>query len=410
MLLHLNILLCRLSTYANKMITLVRHKRARGHSFASFKMNYVRMPIEIESPEQIGYENIKYNLTESSVTDMKLGDLSLNLQELVVAYGDHIGHPKLRQLIAKEAGVEIEDVLLTTGAATALFIISTSLLSKNDGLLVERPNYATNIETPRAIGAQIDFLELQFDHGFQFSIDDLENRIKANPPKLISITVPNNPTGTIISRAQLDQLICLTKENNIHLLIDETYRDMTFANKLPVSASLASNVISVSSLSKTYGLPGIRIGWLICQDKILMEKFLAAKEQIMICGSVVDEEIAYRYMLTRDERLPMILDEIQTRFKIVKEWIDQSKDYLEWVEPQGGVVCFPRIKVNIDSDEFYQVLNKKFQTFVGPGHWFEMDRKFMRIGYGWPTTHEELRQGLKNVTSAIEFCCLEKKH
>lgn len=367
------------------------------------------MPIEIESPEQFGYENIKYNLTESSVTDLKLGDLSLNLQELVVSYGDHIGLPKLRQLIADEAGVQVEDVLLTAGAAMALFIISTSLLGKNDRLLVERPNYATNIETPRAIGAHIDFLELQLENGFQPSINDLENQIKSNPPKIISITVPNNPTGTVISRAQLDQLICLTKENNIHLMIDETYRDMTFANKLPVAASLAPHVISVSSLSKTYGLPGIRIGWLICQDKKLMEKFLAAKEQIMICGSVVDEEIAYRYMLTRPERLPIILDEIQRRLMIVKEWIDQSNEYLEWVEPQGGVVCFPRIKVNIDSNEFYRVLNTNFQTFVGPGHWFEMDRKYMRIGYGWPTSHEELRQGLKNIISAIELC-LEKKN
>uniref|UniRef100_A0A914YEP6 Uncharacterized protein n=1 Tax=Panagrolaimus superbus TaxID=310955 RepID=A0A914YEP6_9BILA len=92
-------------------------------------MNYVRMPIEIESPEQMGYDNLEYNLTESSVTDMKLGDLNLNnLQDLIVAYGDHVGHPKLRQLIAEEAGVQPDDVLITTGAAMALFIVSTTLL------------------------------------------------------------------------------------------------------------------------------------------------------------------------------------------------------------------------------------------------------------------------------------------
>ncbi len=371
-------------------------------------MNYVRMPIEIESPEQIGYENIKYNLTESAITDMKLGDLNLNLQELVLTYGDHIGHPKLRELIANEAGVQVEDVLLTAGAATALFIVSTSLLGKNDRILVERPNYATNIETPRAIGAQIDFLELQFENDFRLSINDLKNRIKSNSIKLISITVPNNPTGAIISRTDLDTLISMTKDNGITLLVDETYRDMTFTNKLPVAASLASHVISVSSLSKTYGLPGIRIGWLICQDKQLMGKFLAAKEQIMICGSVVDEEIAYRYMLTRHERLPLILNEIHVRFNILKQWMNQSNEYLEWIEPSGGVVCFPRIKVKIEPEEFYKVLNNTFKTFVGPGHWFEMDKSFMRIGYGWPSTHEELRQGLKNIISAIEIC-LEKK-
>jgi len=313
------------------------------------------MPIEIESPEQMGYENLKFNLTESSVTDIKLGDLNLNLQELVIAYGDHIGHPKLRELIAKDAGVQAEDVLLTAGAATALFIVSTSLLGKDDRIVVERPNYATNIETPRAIGAQIDFIELQFENEFHLpSINEIENQIKPHETKLISITVPNNPTGTVISRADLDRLILLTKTKGINLLVDETYRDMTFTNVLPVAASLAPHVISVSSLSKTYGLPGIRVGWLICQDKKLMGKFLAAKEQIMICGSVVDEEIAYRYMLTRDQRLPLILDEIQARFNIIKEWMNEPNQHLEWVEPQGGVVCFPRIKVNIEPEEFYQ--------------------------------------------------------
>jgi DNA-binding transcriptional MocR family regulator len=88
--------------------------------------------------------------------------------------------------------------------------------------------------------------------------------------------------------------------------------------------------------------------------------------------------------------------------------MNQSNEYLEWIEPSGGVVCFPRIKVKIEPEEFYKVLNNTFKTFVGPGHWFEMDKSFMRIGYGWPSTHEELRQGLQNITSAIEIC-LEKK-
>ena len=367
------------------------------------------MPIEIESPEQIGYENIQYNLTESSVTDIKLGDLQLNLEELVIAYGDHVGHPRLRALIAQDAGVQPDDVLLTSGAATALFIVSTTLLGKGDRILVERPNYATNIETPRAIGAQIDFIQLQFENGFRLSVDDVEKQVKAAKTKLISITLPNNPTGAVIPRADLDQLITLSESHGAALLVDETYRDMTFANRLPVAASLAPHVISVSSLSKTYGLPGIRLGWLICQDKKLMTKFLAAKEQIMICGSVVDEEIAYRYMLTRNQRLPIILEEIHVRFNILKEWMNEPQQYLEWVEPQGGVVCFPRLRVNIEPEDFYRVLNDTFKTFVGPGHWFEMDKKFMRIGYGWPSTREELIQGLKNITAAVRFC-LDKKN
>src|SRR4029450_6149429 len=101
--------------------------------------------------------------------------------------------------------------------------------------------------------------------------------------------------------------------------------------------------ISVSSLSKTYGLPGIRTGWLACRDRNLMELFLAAKEQIMICNSVIDEEIAFRFLEKKKDHLPEIKERIRKHFQIVKEWIAAEKD-LEWIEPSGGVVCFPRIR------------------------------------------------------------------
>uniref|UniRef100_A0AC35GHG0 Aminotransferase class I/classII domain-containing protein n=1 Tax=Panagrolaimus sp. PS1159 TaxID=55785 RepID=A0AC35GHG0_9BILA len=243
---------------------------------------------------------------------------------------------------------------------------------------------------------------------FRLSIDEINQKLSSNT-KLLSITVPHNPTGTVIPQSDLDEIIKITQKSNVNLLVDETYRDMTFADKLPVAASLSPHVISVSSLSKTFGLPGIRVGWLICKDKDLMKKFLAAKEQMIICGSIVDEEIAYQFMKIRTKKLPEILKEIQIRFEIVKTWMKESSDILEWIEPKGGVVCFPRIKAKIDFDEFYQILNTKFKTFVGPGHWFEMEKSFMRIGFGWPKSHEELRQGLKNISSAIHFC-LEKQH
>lgn len=366
-------------------------------------MKYVRMPIEIESPEQMGYENVKYNLTESSFSDTKLGDLNLDLKELLLCYGDHVGHRKLRELIAKDAGVSPDEVLLTSGAATALFIISTALLEKGDRLLVEHPNYATNIETPRAIGALIDFIELKFENGFKPVLSQMEDALRPNT-KFISITVPHNPTGTMLTKAELQSIIQLAEKRGTWLLVDETYRDMTFQTEFPVAASLSPKVISVSSLSKTYGLPGIRMGWIICRDKKLMETFLAAKEQIVICGSVVDEEIAYRYWLEREKRLPAIKSEIAEKFAILKEWF-QSQPYLEWVEPKGGVVCFPRFRrgTKVNVDRFYQVLNSELKTFVGPGHWFEMDKQYMRIGYGWPSK-EELRQGLKNITAAFDIC------
>jgi aspartate/methionine/tyrosine aminotransferase len=364
-------------------------------------LKYRRAAIEIESPEQMGYENILYNLTESSVTDARLDDLDLNLDGIVLNYGDHLGKPELRSLLTVDhANITPDDIMLTVGAAAALFIIATSLLSEGDRVVVAYPNYATNIDTPRAIGCDIDLLTLKFENRFQVDVDQLAAKITPQT-KLVSLTNPHNPTGSIISEATLRHIVELVEASNAYLLIDETYREMNFGKTPPLAASLSPRVISVSSLSKTYGLPGIRLGWLISRDPVLKETFLAAKEQIYITNSVLDEEIAYRYLRNRDAYWSAIKQHIATNFSVMKDWIAGQAE-IEWIEPQGGSVCFPRIKdsVDVDIDTFYDVLNSKYKTYVGPGHWFECERRYMRIGYGWPT-RAELEQGLKNVTLSI---------
>jgi aspartate/methionine/tyrosine aminotransferase len=364
-------------------------------------LNYRRMPIEIESPEQLGYGSIECNLAESSVTDALLPDLHINLGDLVLAYGDHFGKPELRQLIASESpNLRADDVLMTVGAAAALFIVSTALLKADDHILVAFPNYATNIETPRAIGCHMDFVRLNFEDGFRLDLDALAERITPQT-QLVSLTCPHNPTGAVISEADLHRLIEIIESKGCTLLFDETYREMNFNGALPPAASLSKHTISVSSLSKTYGLPGIRMGWLMCRDPQLMQTFLAAKEQIFISNSVVDEEIAFRFLQNKADHLSRINAHIQTNFAVIKKWMSEQMD-MEWVEPQGGVVCFPRIKPDsgVDVEKFYQVLNTVYKTHTGPGHWFESERRYMRIGYGWPNT-TELENGLHHITEAL---------
>ncbi len=364
-------------------------------------MDYQRMPIEIESPEELGYEQLKYNLTESSFTDFHFRDLGIDLNDLVLCYGDHKGHPGLRALLAGETGLASQDLLLTVGAASALFIIATSLLRAGDELIVVRPNYATNIETPRAIGADIRFLDLQFDNGFQIDVGKIGKMISGRT-KYISITHPHNPTGVCTDESALRQLIQLAEDHDCYLLVDETYRDMHFDSIQPLAASLSERVISVSSLSKTYGLPGIRLGWVACKNTGLMETFLAAKEQIHICGSVLDEEIGFQFMSRKPEFFPGIKSRILEKLEILKTWY-ASQTMLEWVEPQAGVACFPRIiqPENYDIGEFYRILNDKYGTYVGPGHWFEMPDSHFRIGFGWPA-RQELKQGLENISLALQ--------
>jgi aspartate/methionine/tyrosine aminotransferase len=358
-------------------------------------MRYRRLPIEIESPEERGYGSIRCNLTESSVTDATLEDYGVQLSGQVLAYGDHRGDPALRELIATDGeGCSAEHVLCTPGAAAALFFVATSVLTANDHALVEHTNYATNLETPRLIGADVEHVRLRIEDGFALDLDRLAESVRPSTA-LISVTTPHNPSGTTLRRDELDALVELAERHGCWLLVDETYREMTRGEPLPVAASLSDRAISVSSVSKTYGLPGLRLGWVVTRHPELAETLLAAKEQIVICGSTLDEEAARQVLERRDVHLPRLRADIDRRAAIVAGWMAEQRDWLEWVAPTGGVVCFPRVRDEViaDMDAFYRHLDEQHGTFVGEGHWFDAQRHHFRLGFGWPEL-DELHAGL----------------
>ena len=359
------------------------------------------MPIEVESPEEYGYARIRYNLSESSIADQRLSDLGLTIPDMPLLYGEHRGRERLRELIASDGpGLTAADVLVTTGAAGALFIIATSLLGPQDHLVVIRPNYATNLETPRAIGCRTTHIDLAFEDGFRIDLDRVASALTP-ATKLISVTCPHNPTGVMLSEPELRGLADLTARHGGRLLVDETYRDLSYDGRLPSAASLGEHVISVSSLSKAYGVPGIRIGWLITRDPALQEVFLAASEQISICGSVMDEWVAEQVMERRDAILEPRLAEMRRRLALVSDWM-AGEDRLEWVRPCGGVVCFPRMTAEPagGAEAFYRRLLEDHGAYVGPGHWFEMPDRYFRVGYGWPTA-QDLSSGLAAISAAL---------
>jgi aspartate/methionine/tyrosine aminotransferase len=363
------------------------------------------MPIEVESPEQLGYDTITNNLSESSVADRRLNDLGLDLgselDDLLLCYGDHLGDPVLREAVAAGgAGLGADDVIVTPGAAAALFATATSLLEPGDHAVVVRTNYATNLETPRAIGADLDVVDLSFDDGWRLDVERVAARVRPGTTRLISVTCPHNPTGTMLDLASLQALVELAERSGSVLLADETYRDLTHGAQLPMAATLSPRAISVSSMSKAYGLPGLRVGWAVCRDPQLAATLLAAKEQMLICGATLDEAIAGRVLTDRARILPPILDAVRFHFGIVRDWlVDQAT--FEWVEPSGGVVGLVRFgaDVEVDTARFYDVLLTKYGTYVGPGHWFEVDDRHFRLGFGWPT-ESELRAGLAALTAA----------
>jgi aspartate/methionine/tyrosine aminotransferase len=363
-------------------------------------MRYRRLPIEIEAPEQRGLR-LRANLAESSASDAALGELARGLESLPLGYGDHAGLPRLRALVAARAGPALtaDDVLVTPGAAAALYIAATALLERGDRVLVARPNYATNVETPRALGCEVDFLELRLEDGFRVDPEEVARRITPRT-RLVSLTCPQNPSGAAMPERDLRAIVEAVERRGARLLLDETYREMSYGEPLPCAAALSQAAVSVGSISKAFGLPGLRVGWLLCRDRALRETFLAAKEQILICGPLLDEELAARVLERADALLPPIRARTRERLAVVRSWIE-AEPRLEWVEPAGGAVCFPRLKAGsaVDPARFYAALERR-GVAVGPGHWFEQDPRHFRLGFGWPRT-SELTEGLRQIAEAL---------
>ena len=363
------------------------------------------MPIEVESPEELGYDAIANNLSESSFRDMRLADYEIDgdVSQVLLQYGDHRGLPRLRELVAADGdGLAPDDVIVTAGAAAALFAIATALLGEGGHAVIAGPNYATNLETPRALGADVDLLELRFEEGWALDPERLESLLRPET-RLVSLTYPHNPTGAMIGSDQLERVVAIVEAHGqARLLVDETYRELSYSDPLPMAASLSERALSVSSMSKTYGLPGLRMGWVACRGKALSETLLAAKEQILICGSAIDEEMAARVLEARPRILPAIRELTARHLGVVRDWM-AGQDVFEWVEPGAGVVCMPRFRaeVEVDVERFYDSLLSEHGTYVGPGHWFDQDRRSFRLGFAWPEP-DELERGLAGLLAAAK--------
>lgn len=368
-------------------------------------MQYRRSAIEIESPEQIGYDRIRYNLSESSFSDQYLDLSKLSLPpQLSLSYTNHAGNPELRQAIADTYQLQPDHVLISAGAAAALFIVHTALLSANDAIVVVSPNYTTNIETPRAIGCRVHTLRLDFQRQWSLDFDRLETLLRRDRIKLISLTTPHNPSGKMLSAAELYAISRLADQYGCYVLVDETYRDLRLPNApdVPLAATLSDRFISVSSLSKAYGMPGLRIGWLLCQNTALNELFLAAKEHIFVCNSIINETLALQVWQQRALFLAQMMPQVNMRYAALCQWLHSVPD-IKVVLPDGGAVCFVHIeKQNIDIDDFYRQLLDIYQTYVGRGAWFEMPDTYFRIGFAYPSI-TELEIGLANIKAVLEL-------
>ena len=363
-------------------------------------MWFKRMELEIWF-DKYQYE-IDYDIGESAVKTLDVKDLDIDLSEISLRYGYHRGRPELRECIAgRYPGLKEENIVVTTGASEANFLVVSALVKPSDHVIVEHPNYPSLYEVPRSLGCSVELLTLNFDQGFKPDLNALESKITPKT-RLISLTHPNNPTGSMISGEELQNLIDLVESRGIYLLFDETYRDMASDEQiLPPAASLNPRAISISSMSKCYGLPGIRTGWLASQDKFILDSAVAIREQVSISNNALSEEIAFSVLSRREEYMEKARKRIDNNREVVAEWMKKQKHF-EWIYPEAGVVCFPRTKdhVQIDNEKLYRTLAEKYRTFVVPGRCFEMSNRHFRIGFGGD--EDKIKKGLDHLTKAME--------
>jgi aspartate/methionine/tyrosine aminotransferase len=190
----------------------------------------------------------------------------------------------------------------------------------------------------------------------------------------------------------------MVEAKNAYLLVDETYRELSYTVPPPPAACLSPRAISVSTMSKAYGVPGIRIGWAAVADRAIIDMIRAVREQVTICNSAIGEYAALRILECKDALLAATRRHVLDNLECLSSWM-QERDDLEWIPPAAGVVAFPRLKHGSSADAVCRRLVEGYRTFTVPGTCFDMPRHF-RVGYGG--TAHELSHGLECLKAALE--------
>lgn len=342
------------------------------------------------------------NMTESSITPRSISDLGLSVPtDLPLEHGREKGLHGICGMLAEKYGIEKESILLTVGASSAIYFVQTALLNQGDHLVIMRPNYPLNIEGAQTTGCEISCVDIDYENGFRVDVDKIAGAIRPET-KLISICNPNNPSGTTMSVEEMQKLAKVAEEKNCYLLVDETYADLMYDGKLPGAATFGSHVIGVSSMSKTWGVSGLRVGWITTTNKELMDTFVAAKQIISITAGVLDETLCEQIMAKADELHPPIIAELKRRRDLVDSWVQSESEFLEWIPPVAGATGMVKVKQSPPGgmDAFHKRLREEQQVAVIPGRCFEQSDEFFRLGFGYPPA-DQVEKGLKGISNAL---------
>jgi aspartate/methionine/tyrosine aminotransferase len=345
----------------------------------------------------------KYDLANSSITGIKYEELMNFLDfeipnDFNLGKNDPFGAMELREALAKIYNCNISNIISTTGGSEANFIVFLAMLNPGDRVIVEQPGYSPLWLVPEMLGTKVDFWHRRFEEGFKLDIEALKEKI-TNQTKLVIITNLHNPSGVLTTENEIKAVAEVVEENNAFLLIDEIFLDV--ANKPQNSASNLNSIIVTSSVSKVYGIGGLRTGWIVAADDVA-KSCLKAKWQGTVASPYLSEIISASALANaRDSLLQRCKDSAARNFPVVKDWIETHERILDWVEPDGGILCFPKFVINNDIDSV--MLGKKFidesGVLISPGKFFGNDDHF-RLTYMNPV--EELKFALDSMSVILK--------
>jgi aspartate/methionine/tyrosine aminotransferase len=304
---------------------------------------------------------------------------------LLLAYTESTGHPLLKREIASlYTSVEPDDVLTFAGAEEAIFCLVNVLLGPGDHAVVTWPGYQSLYEIARATGADVTLHELHEVDGWAIDVDRLRREVTP-ATRLIVVNSPHNPTGMLPDRQTFDAVVEIARDAGATLLADEVYRGLEFdpAARLPAGADVLPTAMSLGVMSKTYAMPGLRIGWLASHDRGLLERIAAFKDYTTICSSAPSEILAVIALRAGDRVVARSREIIAANMDLLDGFFEAWSDRFSWVRPHAGSVAFPRLVVpGVRIDDWTAGLVESEGVLLIPGSTFEHPGNHFRIGFG----------------------------
>jgi aspartate/methionine/tyrosine aminotransferase len=340
-----------------------------------------------------------YNLGESTGPDLTVAEVlgpggPARIGALSLGYGTSAGQPELRALIAARHGVRADHVLITSGAASALFLLE--LVCGDGDVVVGLPCFPPVLHALRGLGATVTTVCSAFGDGYRPDLDAFAAALSART-RLVMLASPQNPSGIELTAAEVDQLLAAMSRScpGAMLLIDETYREATYAGAAPAAsfAGRSPRLVTCGSLSKAYGVPGLRVGWLTTSDRALRDQLRLAKFSSAVACGTADEFLAISLLSRADGVLAGRSAVLSRGRTMVATWADELAGRIRWLAPDAGAICSILLEPAVFGPDDVARVHKRLaqeRTLVAQGPWFGDSPHVIRLGPAFePPDHVE---------------------